>query len=264
MKTITEEELIDYLAGELPPADRARVAAALAADPALAAELAELEEVTAALATLQDAAPSAAADRRFAAMLAEATQREEVAAPPIVARGFRRDPRLRAAYRRRLLRFAAVAAVALLVFTAGRFYQGGVNEETDRELAATRTLMLELMTDQRTSARIRATTVTLALPAADPVTTANLGYLLRTDASTNVRLAALDALRRFANDPAARDEMVRALGEAPPEAVRLELIETLVRLNEKRILPYLRDIMSTDSLPRPLRTAAEMASYKLI
>ena len=71
-----------------------------------------------------------------------------------------------------------------------------------------------------TSARIRATTVTLELTRPDPVTTANLGYLLRNDENTNVRLAALDALRRFAGDPGVRNELIGALGESPPEAVR--------------------------------------------
>lgn len=253
MTPVTTDDLIDYLAGELSADRRAAVAAALAADDGLATELAELETALAAVTALPEPAPGPAADARFAELLAAARNDTPMAIP---------EPR-RASVRR-LRWLAAAAAAVLLIFSAGRLFESRLHRDVDRELAATRSLMLELMNGQRTSARIRATTVTLEMTTADPVTTANLGYLLRRDPNPNVRLAALDALRRFPADERARDEMVRALGEDPPPVVRLELIETLVGLDETRALPYLRDMIQTDTLPRPLRDAAELASFKLI
>jgi HEAT repeat protein len=88
--------------------------------------------------------------------------------------------------------------------------------------------------------------------------------MLRNDENTNVRLAALEALRRFPNDPVVREELLSAMSETLPDVVRFELIETLVRANEKRVLPYLEDIIDTETLPQPVRDAAEMASFKLI
>ena len=214
-------------------------------------EFRDLEALRRALAALPDPAPSAEADDRFARLLAAHTA-TPAAAPARV----------------RHLRPAALMGIAasllLLVFAMGWYFGSARETDTDRRLAATRTLMLELMQDDRSSTRMQAATVSLDVDVADPAVIANLGLLLRTDESTNVRLAALDALLRFATAPAARQEMLDAMGGNPPPAVRVQLLETLVGLNEKRVLPYLQEIITNDSIPRKLRDAAELGTFKLI
>lgn len=257
MMTVNEAMLIDYLAGALDDARRAEVTSALDQDPALRAELRELEALMNAIAAAPEAAPSAETDARFAEMLAANVSPKKTIFP--VGRA--------AKLRSLAWRVTAVAAAIALVFTAGRFYQNGMSAETEQQLAAHRTLiteMLELMNSDRSSNRIKATTVTFGLPETDPVTTANLGYLLREDENTNVRLAALEALRRFPHDAGVRDELLAAMRESPPPVVRFELIEVLVGMQEKRVVPYLRELIETDTLPQPVRDAAQMATFKLI
>lgn len=84
------------------------------------------------------------------------------------------------------------------------------------------------------------------------------------DENTNVRLAALAAIKRFSQYPIAREELLNALNQNPPEVVRLQLIETLVHLEEKRVLPLLEDLIENDSVPQHLRDAARMGTFKLI
>jgi hypothetical protein len=256
MKPITEDMLVDYLAGELPADDRTRVYQALAEDPALAGELEELESLMETIALAPEPEPSTLADQRFEDMLAASIEGQAGAPAATV----RRLP----FFQRPLMKLAGVAAAILLIFAAGRISVSGGSPELNEELAATRALMLDLMENERTSERIRATTVTFELEAADTETTHRLGYMLRNDDNANVRLSALEALRRFPNDPVVREELLSAMKETPPDVVRFELIETLVRANEKRILPYLEDIMDADTLPQVVRDAAEMASFKLI
>jgi hypothetical protein len=269
MKPITEDMLVDYLAGELPADDRALVLQALAKDPALAGELKELTALMENIALTAEPEPSAAADVRFEQMLAAAVENNGAslinetqagASPAAPAATVRRLP----LFQRPLMKLAGIAAAILLVFVAGRISVPDGSAGLNEELAATRAMMLDLMKNERTSERIRATTVTFELEAADPETTQRLGYMLRNDENANVRLAALEALRRFSNDLVVREELLAAMRESPPDVVRFELIETLVRANEKRILPYLEDIIDTDTLPQPVRDAAEMASFKLI
>lgn len=258
MKPISEDMLVDYLSGELLPAEMSAVEAALQSDPGLAEELTALAALKSSISSAEEPAPPATADQRFAAMLAD-----EIARAKPVESAPARQRRL-PLWQRQALKIAGIAAAIALIFTAGRFSAVGPETEVDQQLAATRTLMLELMQEKRTSERIRATTVTFDLPAADPVATANLGYLLRNDENANVRLAALEALRRFPRDSGVREQLLLAMQEAPPDVVRFELIESLVWMNEKRVLPYLNEIMQADSLPQPMRDAAEMASFKLI
>ena len=250
MNPIQAHELIDYLAGELSPERYAAVRAALATDPGLAAELGRLQELRAEIAAAPDPLPGPAADRRFAALLAEACQ-ERPSVPKV-----------------RHLRPAALlgmaAGVLLLVFAGGWLLGRRDTGQLERQLAATRTLMLDLMADERSTTRMRAATISLEVAVPDPVILENLGYLLRNDQSANVRLAALDALSRFGDAPAARDALLAAMADDPPPAVEAQLLETLVRLREKRVLPYLEELITNDSIPRALRDAAELGTFKLI
>lgn len=252
MKPITEEILVDYLAGELLPAERALVTTALAEDPALFSQLSELEELMSEVTAAEEPTLPETADVRFLTMLDEAVEtapEQEATVRPL------------AIYQRPLFRRLTAAAAILLIFTVG-YNLGTVSG--GEELAAHRTLMLEYMDAERPSERMRATTVTLDLKVADAETIHNLSYMLRNDASTNVRLAALEALLRFSSDPAVADELLVTMDATPPDVVRFEIIEALVRMNETRLLPYLHDMMDADTLPQPVRDAAQMASFKLI
>lgn len=250
MTQIDESILIDYLAGELPPEDHALVTVALKNNPAIAEMLASLEAVLAEVNSQPEPKVTPAMDDRFEAMLAEAVLTTPQDEAPIrklpVRRGFRR---------------MAAAAAILLIFTVG--YNLGVNKQ-ETELSAARTLMLELIDADRPSDRIRATNAAFELEVAEPAVIRDLEHLLRNDPSNNVRLAALDALRRFRTDPAVANVLLSAVEDNPPEVVRFELIETLVRMNDTRLLPYLQDLIEADSLPQPVRDAAQMASFKLI
>ena len=219
-------------------------------DRDLQREVAALDELRREVAALPDPVPSAAADARFAALLTD-HEKQQRPAPQTL-------------HLRTAAPYLALAASLLLVFALGRNYARQDTDDLERQLAATRTLMLELMQDRSSLTRMRAATVSLEVEMADPAVIANLGHLLRTDASTNVRLAALDALRRFAAEPLARREMLQAMGESPPPAVRVQLLETLVGLHEKRVLPYLEEMISNDTLPQRLRDAAELGTFKLI
>jgi hypothetical protein len=257
MDVFDTTDLIDYLGGELSTERQEALEAQLATDEALREELAELRALQADILAIPEARPSAAADTRFAEMLAQeqakvATIKELPARAPTKARI------------RRLPQWAAAVAILLLAFAGGWLLRGAGQSDTERQLAATRELMLDLMKDDRTSSRIQATTVTLSLLVADPTVINNLAYLLQNDENPNVRLAALDALRRFADDPQVREEFLLALEGNPPEVLRFELIEILVHLEEKRVLPILEKMIDADSLPQPVRDAAQMASFKLI
>ena len=250
MNPIESHELIDYLAGELSPDRYAAVRTALATDPDLVAELEVLRGMRADLAATPDPRPSPATDARFAALLKDACQEPRPA------------PKVRQLRPAALLGIAA--GILLLVFAGGWLLGRRDAGELERQLAATRTLMLELMADERSTTRMRAATVSLEVAVPDPLIIENLELLLRTDASTNVRLAALDALRRFGDAPAARAALLAAMAEDPPPAVRVQLLETLVQLREKRVLPYLEELITNDSIPRALRDAAELGTFKLI
>lgn len=246
MKKVSEAELIDYINDELAPADRARITAMMSEDQQLTARFQALQRLRAGVESFTPQ-PSAAADERFNQFLADITQER----PAKV----RRLP---------VWQSAAAAAVLLLTFTLGWYFGTANDRDVSRQLAASRSLMMELMNDQRMSARLEATAVALEIPIIDAQVINNLGYLLREDENTNVRLAALEALSSFVDEPLAREEMLTAMEVELPEIVRLQLIDLLVRVEEDRVIPFLEELIENDTVPRFLRDAAQMGTFKLI
>lgn len=247
---ITSADLIDFLGNELTSERQNFIEAQLRNNSELRNQLEELQSLRVDMQTVSDARPSSRADDRFAAMLNQATEEMEMPKTKV-----RRLP---------LYQLLAVAASLLLVFSLGWHFGQG-RQQTDRqELAANRALMLELMSGQKTSSRIQATTVALNATSADPELTENLGYLLRNDANANVRLAAIKALRRFPDDPLVHRVLLDAMESDLQEIVRLQLLETLVQLRIKEAAPYLEELIQNDTLPQHLRDAARMGTFKLL
>lgn len=252
MKPIQDTDLVDYLSGELSPERTLAVERAVAIDEELAAELVELREILSLIEGLPDPLPGPDTDQA----INEAVElRSGGSNLTLASSGFKRQS---------LYRYAAAAAIVLAVFGIGWYFGGTTDRQVGQELAATRSLMLELMREDRPSSRVRAATVALDLPIADPVIIDNLGYLLRNDEDNNVRLAALDALLRFADSPMVRQQLLDAMGDDPPPVMRIQLMESLVRLGEQRVLPYLEEMIRTDTLPQQLRDAAQLGTFKLI
>lgn len=250
---ITDEVLIDYLSGAIGEAESQAIEKAVAADPTLEQRLAALQQLQRFVVEAEDEQVSAQAEDRFAAFLATAIDNDT----PI--------RKLNSSFASRWLKVAAVAASVVFVFLLGLRFGRQEQLNDERQLAATRSLMLELMKADKTSDRIEAATVTWRVETADPALVENLGYLLLNDENTNVQLAALGALKRFAQDPLVREKLLAAVAsEQQPEVVRLQLIETLVSLKEERVLPYLEKFINNQSLPQHLKDAAQMGKFKLI
>lgn len=242
---IHDEVLIDYLAGQVTDEVAKQVDIAAKLDPELANRLTTLQELYQGYTQLPEVEPSVAADQRFHDFLEAATQQQQSAKP------------------RQLWRPLAAAATILLVFSIGWFGGQLGKKQTDTALAANRALMLELMKNDRTSERIRATTVALEAGKTDTTLVDNLIYLLQKDENTNVRLAALNALLRFTDQPNVQDAMLTTIDSEGPLIVKIQLIETLVRLEDERLLPYLKSLEEDDSIPLQLRDAAKLATFKL-
>ncbi|MEM9835373.1 MAG: HEAT repeat domain-containing protein [Bacteroidota bacterium] len=251
MSHITDEELLDYLGYELPLDRYDELADIISSDTNLQERLADLAYFREGLRQTKDLEVSAAANERFTSFLREAIQAEA-------------QPRRSIIRRLPIGRMASIAAAVLLVFALGWYFGNSSGKTETQTLMATRSLMLELMKNEKTSARIEATAVVQEVAVADAELINNLGFLLKSDPNANVRLAALTALLRFPDEPQVRQTLLDALDGDLQEVVRLQLIETLIQLREEKVIPYLETLIENDSLPRHLQDAARMGTFKLI
>ena len=159
-------------------------------------------------------------------------------------------------------RFALVGAVAMLVlaaFVAGRYWPRSASASQDAlqasnladlrgELREMREMLtLSLMQQQSATERLRGVSGSVQI---DQPGNEIVGALLDTlmhDANVNVRLACVDALRRFSGQDQVRRGTIRALRESSFPLVQIALIDYMVETKDKGAADALQRL-SEDSM----------------
>jgi anti-sigma factor RsiW len=215
--------------------------------------------------------PTPASRIRFEAMLdAYRTGRadQNVAASPVRPRGAFWD-----AFR--WLR-SPVGAVAwsLVLLGAGAFIGNHVTSSDNsrsQEIAAMHSeltnmrqlVALSLLNQQSASERLQGVTWTRREEHLDPQVVSALMHTLRYDPSVDVRLAALDALGRHANQPQVHKSVVDALQEQQSPLVQVALIDTLLEWRDPEAAQRLEKLRQSPNLNPTVRQRADWAISKL-
>ena len=137
-------------------------------------------------------------------------------------------------------------------------------DSTRRQLEETKQLMYAMLgNDQSASQRIRGVNVAMEISNADNEIVEALLKAMQTDANTNVRLAALDALSRFQQDPAVRKGLIDALSEQTDPMVQISLIQLLVQMKEKGVVRDLQKIVDDAGTMQAVKDEAYTGILKL-
>ena len=132
------------------------------------------------------------------------------------------------------------------------------------ELSATKQMVvLSMLQQQDASTRLQGVSYSMDVKHADPEIVAALLHTLRHDTSVDVRLAALDSLRRYNDDAKVRKSLVDSLQSQQSPMVQASLIDTLVDMKEKSALPNIRKIAETPNLNPTVRQRAQQGIEKL-
>jgi anti-sigma factor RsiW len=241
------ELLPDYLQGRLS-AERAEVVEKHLPECAACSEEASLWKN---LALLPDEQPSPALESRFKAMLEtyqegrwekSSLAAEKTKTPVSMLWGLGNWRQLP----------AAGIVWACLFLACGYFIGKHADHGTDvaaqvqinemrQELGATRQMVaLSMLQQQSASQRLEGVSWTTRLPEPDPKVMGALMHTLRFDTNVDVRLAALDALSRYADRPEVRRELVDVLQTTQSPMVQVALIDLLVDLHDKSAVPEFR------------------------
>ena len=174
--------------------------------------------------------------------------------------------------------YRVAAAVTLIIMGAGiGFWISENNAEQDRladiqremeitrkELADTKQLMMGMLeNDQSASQRIKGVNVALELTKADTEIVSALFKTMHSDPNTNVRLAALDALSRFHEDPIVRKKLIESLSMQADPMVQIRLIQLMVDMQEKGVIKDLQRIVDDASMMKAVKDEAYSGILKL-
>ena len=251
-----EMQLIDYIDGKLTEADRHQVEQELMRNEYAYKLYEQLKEVMHAMDKAKNLEPSIQLRQKFDAFL---STEMAVSGKPTKTVFFRP-----AFYR-------AAAAVALLIVGGGiGFWLSKQNDQHPeivrlrQEMETTKAMMMSLMDNkQSASQRLQGVNVALTIVTADDEVVKALAKRMNEDPNTNVRLAALDALGKFHEDPMVRRVLINALSNQKDPVVQIALIQLLVKMKEKGVVNDLKRIVDDEGAMEAVKDEAYAGMLEL-
>jgi hypothetical protein len=253
-----ESLLIDYIDGQLNAADQQLVEQELVQNVEAQKQYKQLVEVMQAMDKTESLTPSTKVKAAFDQMLQAEINTERKTKTVFFSPAW----------------YQVAAGVALLVVGGGIGYwisqQNRQNEELmalKKEMEFTRQLVFEQLNDEQ-SATQRMLAVKAAFESVQPnrpddeivdalVTTMNH------DGNSNVRLAAIDALSRFAEEERVRKALIQSLGLQTDPVVQIALIQLLVQLKEKGAMNSFQQIIDDEQSLPAVKDEAHVGIFKL-
>jgi hypothetical protein len=119
----------------------------------------------------------------------------------------------------------------------------GTEQMTDAGESGRRDMVLTLISQSSATDRLKAVGYTSDLQQVDERVIKALLFTLNHDENVNVRLVTVEALFRFADDPAVREGLVRSIAQQESPLVQVALADAMVALHEKRSVAPLRELL---------------------
>ena len=240
------ELLPDYLQGRLGETESATVKGHLAECAACGEEVALWQK----LALLPEEQPSSALQSKFKVMLEGYQSGQSEKKSPTTEKSKAPVPMLWGLGNWRQLPAAGIVWACLFLacgyFIGKRSDRGSTEAQStiaamQQDLAATRQMVaLSMLQQQSASQRLEGVSWSTRLADPDAQVLAALQHTLQFDNSVDVRLAALDALSRYAGRPEVRSQLVAALQTRQSPLVQVALIDLLVDLHDRGAVQQFR------------------------
>jgi hypothetical protein len=253
--------LIDFIDGRLTEPERKEVKELLNNDPEVMVLYEQLKQVTTAMDRSSEISPSSKLFNGFQQMLKDEFARENA-------------PKQRQVFFTPAVFRAAAAIIFVITGVAIGYYVNQYNvqqrriAEIEEENRLLKENMLAQMGDQSSaSQRMKGVNVAITYSETeadmDSEVVNTLVKMLNEDKNTNVRLAALDALSKFQQEPAVRKELIVSLSKQDDPIVQIALIQLMVKMKEKGVLKDLNRIIEDNEAIKPVKDEAFSGILKL-
>ncbi len=254
-KQSMESRIIDYIDGKGTEQERASIERELDQNKEAYALYEQLREVIHAMDSVKSLEPSGKLKAEF-----EKALQNEIAAQKKTKTIFFSPV------------FYRVAAAVLLVMAGvaiGNWIN--TNQQHEKELAElkqqveeNRRVMMAMMENQQSaSQRMQGLSVAYDMDKPDDEIINVLVKTMNEDANSNVRLAAMDALGKFSNEPRVRTELISSLSSQKDPVVQIALIQLLVKMKEKSVVKQLEKITKDGATMKAVKDEAYSGILKL-
>jgi hypothetical protein len=164
----------------------------------------------------------------------------------------------------------AIAGLCLVAGLGAGSYQQRASVERDEvaklreEVASTKEMVaVSLLQQQSAAERLRGVDYSARMPSMEPQVVNALIQAVDRDSSVNVRLAAIDALSKVANEAQVRESMQEALPQQDSPMVQAALIDYLVEAHDRNAVGAIRDLVVRPGVNPTVRERATYAVSQL-
>lgn len=155
------------------------------------------------------------------------------------------------------LQLAIIAIVLIAGIGIGTLLQPANNESQQADIAqmanelrsVKEMMMLTLLEKESTNDRLKAVKISEELNDASEQVTQALLQTLNNDKNVSVRLAALEALQLYTDDPQVREGLIYAIRYQESPLVQVAMAELMVALQEKRSVEPLEELLESERTP---------------
>ncbi len=169
--------------------------------------------------------------------------------------------------------YRVAAAVALLIVGGGIGFlisrqqsnQQAELEAMRKEVEATKLMLMSMLDNQQSaSQRVLGANVAYKMENTDDEIITALVKAMNEDTNSNVRLAALDALRKFYQQEHVRKTLIASMATQRDPVVQIALIRLLAEMKEKEIIKELQRITTDEEELPAVKDEAHAALHQLV
>jgi hypothetical protein len=244
-----ETLLIDYIDGKLNEAERHDVEQHLVRDAEAFKMYEQLKEVIHAMQASAKIEPSLRLKRGFEQMLREEEAQLRKGKVVFFQPSF----------------YRVAAAIAFVIMAGSVAFLLVKQNRQAQELAQTKEALINMLDNQQSASQrvLGATVAYNDIETADDEIVNALVNAMNEDPNTNVRLAALEALRKFHNQPHVRKALIASLNTQKDPLVQIALIRLMVEMKEKDITKELERISTDEETLQAVKDEAQAGLLRL-
>ncbi len=255
------EFLAEYWDSTLDEVPRCELEAHLAKCPECRSEATRLKAFWLRLGAIPDESPNAAARGRFESLLSEYKRAERRSRfDAFLENWWPKRPGAQVAFSLATLIIGLLAGHAL----TSDAQRGREVARLQEEVSSTRQLVaLSMMRQQSASDRLKGVDWSYQISRPEPQVVKALLETVNYDDTVDVRLAAVDALRRLPNEAGVRSEMAQSLGRQDSPMVQIALIDALADNRTPQVVSAIRRLAALPAVNPDVRAHAQLVLERM-
>lgn len=147
---------------------------------------------------------------------------------------------------------------------SGSFYQSQMTELSAQMADMKEMMMMSMLEEESVTKRLKGVQMSSDLVSSNEEVTNAMFVTLNSDESTNVRMAALNLLAQYTDDPAIREGLINSISKQESPLMQVALAELMVELQESKSVDQFNNIIEGEYTPEEVKTVLRESVSKIM